>query len=120
MRHIWIIIAILLSAGPALAEGAAKRSGVGPCRQGALALIGMLDDKRDNTADYRQAYEAVVQTCGPAGAPRTPVTAQDRGKCRDLALKVLDTIEDGKMNTPTFVQARETLRKAARRADCFS
>jgi hypothetical protein len=112
MRFICVVIAVLLSAGAAFAQGAAKRSGTGPCRQGALALIGMLDDKSDNTADYRHAYEAVVQTCGPAGAARTPVAPQERSTCRDLALKVLDTIEDGKMNTQAFVQVRETFAKS--------
>jgi hypothetical protein len=36
-----LIAGWLSSAGPASAE---QRSGVGPCRQGVLALIGMLDD----------------------------------------------------------------------------
>jgi hypothetical protein len=51
MRFICVVIVVLLSVGAEFAQGAAKRSGIGPCRQGALALIGMLDDKNDNTAD---------------------------------------------------------------------
>jgi hypothetical protein len=112
MRFVCVVIAVLLSAGTAFAQGAAKRSGMGPCRQGALALIGMLDDKRDNTADYRHAYAAVVQTCGPAGAARTPVAARERSTCRDLALKMLDTIEGGKMRTRAFVRARAIFAKS--------
>ncbi len=101
--------ALLAAIGPALAQ---SRSGVGPCRIGAQALISMLDDKTDNSADYRHAYDAVTQSCGPA-SPKKPTSAPaiasaERGSCRDLALKLLDIIEDGKMNTQGFVRARET------------
>jgi hypothetical protein len=91
---------------PALAQSG-KRSGVGPCRQGALAIIAMLDGGDDKSADYRHAYAAVTQTCGPVaqGKPASsPV--EDRATCRDRALAMLDAIEDGKMNTQGFVRAR--------------
>lgn len=89
---------------PSLAQSG-KRSGVGPCRQGALAIIAMLDAKEDNTPAYRHAYDAVVQSCGPVAAAPKPEPVQ-REDCPKLALAVLDTIEDGKMNTPAFVRAR--------------
>jgi hypothetical protein len=83
----------------------AKRSGVGPCRQAALSLMSMLDDKEDNTAAYRQAYEGIVQTCGPvaAAAPEAP---SGREQCGKLALAMLDAIEEGKINGQGFVRAR--------------
>ncbi|MBA2398983.1 MAG: hypothetical protein H0V72_09835 [Bradyrhizobium sp.] len=103
-----LVAAILVCAAlaPATAQPA-KRSGAGPCRQGALSLIGMLDSGEDNTADYRHAYEAVVQTCGPVAPPTTP--AQPRAgqeACGKLARAMLDSIEEGKMNTQGFVQTR--------------
>ena len=103
-------LALLVFAAAPAQSG--PRSGAAPCRQGALALIRMLDNNEDNTADYRHAYEAVTQTCGPA-AGAAP-TAQRRAGCRDLALKVLDIIEDGKMNSRAFAQAREEFRVSCR------
>ena len=44
-------IFVLATLMPAMAQSA-KRSGVGPCRQGALSLISLLDSKEDNTPDY--------------------------------------------------------------------
>ena len=111
MRFVCCALTVLLFAGSAFAQ-AGKRSGVGPCRQGALALIAMLDGKEDNTADYRHAYDAVVTTCGPAAPAGRAAPAQDRGACRDLALKVLDTIEVGKMNTPGFARARDAFARS--------
>ena len=85
-----------------------QRSGVGPCRQGVLALIGMLDDGDAKSADYRHAFTAVVQTCGPVvqskAAPKPAGTAQ----CRKLAGQMLDEIESGRMNGKAFVQVRDT------------
>ena len=82
-----------------------RRSGAGPCRQGALSLIAMLDRGEDNTADYRHAYEGVVQRCGPAGAPSAQAPI-GRKECSKLVLAMLDAIEEGKINTQGFVHAR--------------
>jgi hypothetical protein len=94
----------LCSAEPASSE---QRSGVGPCRQGVLALIGMLDDGDTKSADYNHAFTAVVQTCGPVSqskaAPKAAVTA----RCRQLAGQMLDEIESGRMNGKMFVQVRD-------------
>ena len=43
-----------------MAGFAEQRSGVGPCRQGVLALIGMLDDGDTKSADYGPARAGVV------------------------------------------------------------
>ena len=109
-RHLTIAMAALVAAifvcaalAPATAQD--KRSGVGPCRQGALSLIGMLDGGEDNTADYRHAFEGVVQTCGPAGMPSAqPPSA--RADCPKLARAMLDAIEENKISTQGFVHAR--------------
>jgi hypothetical protein len=98
-------IALLLAVTPTLAQGG-KRSGLGPCRQGALALIRMLDDNEDNAADYRHAYSAVVESCGPVAPAPAVAARKDTKTCRALALKMLDVMEDGKMNTQGFVRAR--------------
>lgn len=91
---------------PAAAQSA-KRSGIGPCRQGALAIIAMLDRKEDHTAEYRHAYDGLVQTCGPMGEARMPTPSDvSRTDCGKLALAVLDAIEEGKMNTKGFVEVR--------------
>lgn len=111
MRGISLVVAVALAAGPALAQG--KRSGAGPCRQGALALIAMLDDKDDRSAAYRHAYTAVVETCGPASKPAAPPAAvAERAACRDLALALLDLIEENKLNTQAFARARARFAKA--------
>jgi hypothetical protein len=100
-----IVLAALLSliVAPALAQ---QRSGPGPCRQGVLALIGMLDDKDDRSAGYRHAYEAVAQTCGPVSKARD-VPVGNRAACADLARAMLDVIEGGKITSPAFVRARD-------------
>ena len=90
-------------AAPALAQ---KRTGAAPCRQGALALMSMLDGKDDKSADYKHAFEAVTQTCGPVAKARD-ITPSPRASCGKLALAVLDAIEEGKINTPVFVRARD-------------
>ena len=101
-----LVAAIFVSAAlePATAQPA-KRSGAGPCRQAALSIIAALDAKEDNTPDYRHAYEGIVQTCGPAGAPSAQPPSP-REECGKLALAVLDAIEDNKINTQAFVHAR--------------
>lgn len=102
---IWLgFAAAVASATPAFAQSG-PRSGAGPCRQGALALIAMLDAGDETSADYRHAYSGVVQSCGPA--PRRASVVADRTACRDLALKMLDEIEDGRLNTQAFAQARD-------------
>ena len=109
-RHLTLAMAALVAAifvcaslAPAIAQD--KRSGVGPCRQGALSLIGMLDGGEDNTADYRHAFDGVVKTCGPAGMPSAqPPSA--RADCPELARAMLDAIEENKINTQGFVHAR--------------
>ena len=97
-------IFICATLAPATAQSN-RRSGAGPCRQGTLSLIGMLDRGEDNTPDYRHAYEGVVQTCGPAGAPSAQAPS-GRKECGKLALAMLDAIEEGKINTEAFVHVR--------------
>jgi len=100
-----LVAAIFVCAALAPATAQDKRSGVGPCRQGALSLIGMLDGGEDNTADYRHAFDGVVKTCGPAGMPSAqPPSA--RADCPKLARAMLDAIEEGKINAQGFVRAR--------------
>jgi hypothetical protein len=100
-----LVAAIFVCAALAPATAQDKRSGVGPCRQGALSLIGMLDGGEDNTADYRHAFDGVVKTCGPAGMPSAqPPSA--RADCPKLARAMLDAIEEGKINAQGFVHAR--------------
>lgn len=102
---IWLGFAAALAAAcPAFAQPG-PRSGAAPCRQGALALIAMLDQDDDKSPDYRHAYSGVVQSCGPA--PRKAAVVADRSACRDLALKMLDAIEEGRLNTQGFTQARD-------------
>lgn len=96
---------LVAASWPAFAQSG-QRSGAGPCRQGALALIAMLDDRDDTSADYRHAYDGVVKSCGPKSR-KTPAAAVDRGTCRDLALKLLDAIEEGRLNSPAFADIRE-------------
>jgi hypothetical protein len=95
----------LSSAGPALSE---QRSGVGPCRQGVLALIGMLDDGDLKSADYKHAFTAVVQTCGPVAQSKAAPKPAGAAQCRKLAGQMLDEIESNRMNGKAFVQVRDT------------
>jgi hypothetical protein len=110
MKHLITLsaAALLCAAHLVVSAQAQQRSGPGPCRQGALALIAMLDDKDDKSAAYKHAFEAVTQTCGPVAKARdvTP-PASGRAACRELALAVLDVLENGKMTTPAFVRARD-------------
>ena len=112
-RHLTLAMAafvavIFVFAAPVSANAKAeKRSGAGPCRQGALAIIAFLSNKEDDTADYRRVYKAIVETCGPVARASTPApSASSREDCEKAALAVLDAIEDNKINTKGFVQLR--------------
>ena len=100
-----IVIGWLCSAGSASAE---QRSGAGPCRQGVLALIGMLDDGDVKSADYRHAFSAVVETCGPVARSKAAPKPAGTAQCRKLAGQMLDEIESNRLNGKAFVQARDT------------
>ena len=103
-----LILATLLSA-PATAQ---QRSGAAPCRQGALALIAMLDNGETATADYRHAFAGVTESCGaitPGGSGKPP--GIDAKACRAMALKMLDEIEEGRFARPSFARARDDFAK---------
>jgi hypothetical protein len=100
-----LVVGWLGSAGPASAE---QRSGVGPCRQGVLALIGMLDDGDQKSPDYRHAFTAVVQTCGPVAKTKPASKPAGAAQCRKLAGYMLDEIESNRMNGRAFVEVRDT------------
>jgi hypothetical protein len=88
------------------APKANQRTGEKPCREGMLGIVSMLDAKTDDSDNYRDAYSAIVETCGPiAPAPKEPPPS--RAACRDLAMAMVDLVEDGKMNTKAFVKARD-------------
>ena len=94
------------------AQAQAERSGVGPCRQGVVGLIGMLDAGVQATANYRTAARDVVESCGaPAGRASGPARI-DPAVCRPLAVQMLDAIEDGKMN-PRLSSRRGIISPAA-------
>ena len=95
---------MLIADGASMAQSG-RRSGAGPCRQGALSVIAALDAKEDNTPAYRNAFSGIVETCGPV-AHTTPAPG-DRATCGDLALKLLDTIEDGKISMRDFAMTRD-------------
>jgi hypothetical protein len=105
------VIAAAVFACASLASAAPKsnqRTGEKPCREGMLGIVSMLDAKTDDSADYRQTYSAIVETCGPVGpAPKPKDPPPSRAACRDLAMAMVDLIEDGKMNTKAFVKARD-------------
>jgi hypothetical protein len=95
-----------LFAGVAAKPG--QRTGAKPCREGLLGIVGMLDAKLDDTADYRRTFTAIVETCGPLAPPPKPIEPPpDRSACRDLAMAMVDLIEDDKLNTAAFVTARD-------------
>ena len=102
-----LVAAIFVSAKlmPATAQPA-KRSGKLVCRNAVLSIISLLDDKEDNTPDYRKAYETIVQRCGPATDAPSASAPSPRKDCGNLAVAVLDIIEDDKINTQGFVAAR--------------
>ena len=100
-----LVLSWFYSAGPALTE---QRSGAGPCRQGVLALIGMLDDGNTKSADYRHAFTAVVGTCGPIAKSKAALKPAGAAQCRKLAGYMLDEIESNRMNGRAFVEVRDT------------
>lgn len=108
-----IAIAVLLLCAQSVAAQAAAReprAGLKPCRIGAQALIGYLDDGKEASGEYAHAY-GMVDTCGPrrtkeakAAAVR-PVT--DRAACRALALTMLDELDENRLHGRAFVRARD-------------
>jgi hypothetical protein len=100
-----LVIGFLCLADPTLAE---QRSGVGPCRQGVLALIGMLDAGDGKSADYRSAFSAVVGTCGPVARSKAAPKPAGMAQCRKLAGYMLDEIESNGLNGRAFVEVRDT------------
>ena len=103
--HAALITAFLCWTNPASAE---QRSGVGPCRQGVLALIGMLDDGDVKSAEYRSAFSAVVGTCGPVARSKSAPKPAGTAQCRKLAGYMLDEIESNGLNGRAFVEVRDT------------
>lgn len=99
-----LVVSLLGSAGPVSSE---QRSGAGPCRQGVLGLIGMIDDGDLKSADYRQAFTGVVETCGPISKSKAAPKPAGAAQCRKLAGQMLDEIEEGRLNGKAFVQARD-------------
>ena len=78
-------------------------------REAVNGLVSMLDAKTDNTANYRDTYAVVVDTCGPVATkakPKATPAPASRDACHDLAAAMVDLIEDGKMDTAAFVTAR--------------
>jgi len=90
----------------ALAAKMTPRPGAGACREAVNGLMSLLDAGSDNTPLYRDTYNVVVKTCGPASAP--PLAAEPKGRehCHELAAALVDLIEDGKMASGAFVKAR--------------
>ena len=99
---------VIGSLGWADSTSAEQRSGVGPCRQGVLALIGMLDSGDVKSADYRSAFSAVVGTCGPVARTKAASKPAGTAQCRKLAGYMLDEIESNGMNGRAFVEVRDT------------
>jgi len=100
--------ALLVATALSALAAAQQRSGSAPCRQGALALIAMLDSGETRTADYRQAFAGVTESCGaitPGGSGKPP--AFDAKACSAKALKMLDEIEEGRFARPSFARARD-------------
>ena len=89
-----------------MAQAQAQRSGVGPCRQGVLALIAMLDAGEQASADYATTARDVIETCGPSPARANGPPQVNQAGCRQLVQPLLDAIENGRMNSQAFVQAR--------------
>jgi hypothetical protein len=94
----------------ALSSAHAQGSDAGPCRQGVLALIVMIDAEEHDKSHYRNTAASVVERCGPRGTDKTPeraTAAFDKPACSQLALAMLDGIEGNKMQGPEFVKARD-------------
>lgn len=91
----------------------AQAQGPGPCRQGVLALIVMIDAGEHDRSHYRNTAKSVVESCGPPMAARSPAPAAtasafDRAVCGKLAMTMLESIESTKMGSPEFVEARDS------------
>jgi len=106
------VLAVAISPCTTLAQVNSKPSGSGPCRQGVLALINMLDAGEQGTADYRSTAQSVVQTCGRSSGRTLSSPQVNQVQCRQLALSMLDAIEDGKMNSQAFVLTRDNFARS--------
>src|SRR5271165_4121559 len=90
-----VVGATVAFAGPQ----SAQRPGEKACREAVNGLVSMLDAKTDDSANYRDTYVAVVDTCGPVATKVRPkTTPATRDACHDLAAAMVDLIEDGKMD----------------------
>lgn len=110
LRRVTTIACALAVLATAAARSQAQPSGAGPCRQGVLALLVMIDADEHDKSHYRSTANSVVEACGPPGAGKRPAGAPaqfDKAACGKLALAMLDNIEDSKMGSPQFVQARD-------------
>jgi hypothetical protein len=85
-----LLFAALVLAVPATAQ---QRSGLGPCRNGVQALISAIDRGEQKSADYRDAYKGVVDSCGRSSHPVKPAKSFDKASCSRLATKLLDQLE---------------------------
>jgi hypothetical protein len=100
---------ILFSPRGAAAQSASPAS----CREAINGLISLLDSGKDNTALYRDTYDIVVNTCGPAvHSEKTAQPPQSRAACDGLAAAMTDLIEDDKMDAPAFTDARDAFARA--------
>ena len=98
-------VALLFAMVDAEAARKEPRSGVGPCRQGTLALLRYLDEKQQAGGEYAHAYQ-VVDTCGPVRKRASSKPVSDPAACRELVLKMLEEIEENRMNRRAFVTVR--------------
>lgn len=88
----------------------AQTTGPGPCRQGVLALIVMIDAEEHDKTHYRTTAKSVVETCGTPGEAKKlsgQPTPFDKQACGKLVLAMLDSIEDNKLGAPQFAQVRD-------------
>jgi hypothetical protein len=86
---------------------AAQPASPASCREAINGLISLLDFGKDNTALYRDTYDIVVHSCGPAArSEKASHPPQSRAACDGLAAAMVDLIEDDKMDTPAFTDAR--------------
>ena len=108
--HLIIAFAVAILWSGAMVQ--AQPSGAGPCRQGVLALVGMLDSGEQSTADYLTTARNVIETCGPSPVRASGSPQIDQVACRRLAQPMLDAIEGGKMNTQAFVQVRNNFARS--------
>jgi hypothetical protein len=105
-RVAWSVLLLAAAVPPSEAQ----RSGAGPCRQGLLALIVMIDAEEQDKSLYRTTARDVVETCGPPASARKASAAPpafDREQCGKRVLAMLDTVEEGKLESPQFAQARD-------------